>query len=361
MISFNNSFDKHNYISNDNIYYSPNISHDKSGNNIYQNFTNNFMIGNTNLTNNEDSYLNKTISKKNTLLRSQSSIINGIKNEYSIPSKLFKGNFLFINKNKKKTMIPFRNKYINFIKNYEENVPNKESNYNRYSKSQLILGDSLNNYCKKLKSKNNELFPFAERKNIKNKSKKKSKINIFRNIEKKYSQIFRNNLSYKNRKNENFIKLRKNESPRSFWILKQKSKSKFLNYTISKAENFQILSKNSIDYFNNNYNNYDTNHYSYLSKENIDNNNININKLQKQKYNNLLSSFDYNNRKKPKNISDNSYNKTPNIQNIFGNKYYNNKIIISNNGNNDLYLSEIKNNNIFNNNYNKYKLYFDYT
>ena len=85
MISFNNSFDKHNYISNDNIYYSPNISHDKSGNNIYQNFTNNFMIGNTNLTNNEDSYLNKTISKKNTLLRSQSSIINGIKNEYSIP------------------------------------------------------------------------------------------------------------------------------------------------------------------------------------------------------------------------------------------------------------------------------------
>lgn len=147
-------------------------------------------------------------------------------------------------------MIPFRNKYINFIKNYEENVPNKESNYNRYFKSQLIFGDSLNNCYKKSKSKDNELFLFAERKNIKNKSKKKSKINIFRNIEKKYSQIFRNNLSYKNRKNENFIKLRKNESPRSFWILKQKSKSKFLNYTISKAENFQILSKNSIDYFN---------------------------------------------------------------------------------------------------------------
>ena len=211
MISFNNSFDNHNYISNDNIYYSPSISQDKSGSNISKNYKNNLMNINSNLTNNWDSYLNKTIPKKTkTLLRSQSSIINGLKNEYSIPSKLFKGNLQVINsnikKNKKKTMIPMRNKYINFIKSYKENVPNKESNYNRYFKSQLISGDTLNNNDKISKSKNNELFSFSERQTINNKSKKKTKIkiNTFRNIEKKYSQIFRNKLYYKSRKFPNF-------------------------------------------------------------------------------------------------------------------------------------------------------------
>ena len=367
MNSFNNSFDIYNYISNDNIYYSPSIIHNKSGSNISQKFKNNFMIGNANLTNNWDSYLNKTIPKKTkTLLRSQSSIINGMKNEYSIPSKLFKGNLQLINRNKKKKIIPMRNKYINFIKSYKENVPNKESNYNRYFKSQLIFGDTLNNNGKTLKNKNNELFSFSERKTIKNKSKKKSKINSFRNIEKKYSQIFhkyRNKLFYKNIKNENYINLRKNESQKLFCILKQKEKSKYLNYTITKAENFQILNKNPIDNINNYYNNFEINHYSYLSKENIDNNNININELQKNKYNNLLSSFDYNNRNKPENISDSLYSKTPNIQSSIKNNYYNNKII-NNNGNNNFHLNGIYKNNFFdnkNNNSKKYHLYFDYT
>ena len=129
------------------------------------NQTNNYIYE----TDNNKNYITKGHSVKNnqhkTLLRSLSTLINGTKNEYSIPSKLFNSKFWKNTKNNK----PLKALKFNYIKYIKHKNDNKENKINCYKNKKKY-------YINPIDLNNNEEFSLSY-KRTKNNNKHLNNIN----------------------------------------------------------------------------------------------------------------------------------------------------------------------------------------
>ena len=266
-----------------------------------------------------------------TILRSQSTILNGAKRDYSFSPKMS-----ILNNNKKYKNNQLKKKYIKYIKTRKKN---KINNINK--KKNKINDDYLSIKNSKTKKKNINFYNHNNAYNNLDSCKNLKKINSITKINKKIN--YRNN-NLKNCKSQKIFfipNLLSNEIKEVYEYDNKKS----LNYIITKEEDFKLLKKDKI---NNNKKiqnvKEDIRSYNCLYKERIkQNKNTYINFYE------VMSKLNYNYLEYNKNIK-----KLKNNKLNINNNEYNNFFSLSNENNN------LKNKKSLNNINNINKFYNDF-